>query len=111
MFVSSRYNDCPVPTVCGYGYLKSDFAIDQGDLAIGGGNYVVYAGGKGAGELHVVNVQGVPAMVNADTHDDGIGLHGVGMAHGMAIRTQGDYIFQAAGVRGLQVNKFQGVSQ
>ncbi len=48
----------------------------------------------------------VPTMQNEATDPDGIGLHGVGMAHGMAIRTQGDYVFQAAGVLGLQVHKF-----
>ncbi len=104
-FVSSRYNDTSTCPVCGY--LKSDFAIDQGDLAIADSNYVVYAGGKGAGEFHVVDVDAVPVMHNVDTTPDAIGLHGVGMANGMAIRTQGDYSFQAAGVLGLQVNKFR----
>ena len=64
--MSSRYNDintCGVPTVCGY--LKSDLAIDQGDLAIAGNKYVVYAGGKGAGEFHVVDT--VPTMQNEAT--------------------------------------------
>ena len=102
--VSSRYTSCPSCK-----YLKSDFAIDMGDLAIAGNKYVVYAGGKGAGEFHIVDT--VPTLQNEATDPDGIGLHGVGMAHGMAVRTQGDYVFQAAGVLGLQVHKFPNLSQ
>ena len=108
-FVSSRYNACPGPPYPPCGYLKSDFAIDMGDLAIAGNKYVVYAGGKGAGEFHIVDT--VPTLQNEATDPDGIGLHGVAMANGMAVRTQGDFVFQAAGVLGLQVHMFTNLSQ
>jgi hypothetical protein len=101
-FESSRYTTC-----ASCAYLKSRFAIDQGDLAITGSGDVVYAGGKGAGEFHVVDT--VPPM--RDVASDDIGLHGVGMAQGMGLRTRGDYVFQAAGVLGLQVYRFPGLSQ
>jgi hypothetical protein len=99
---SSRYTAC-----ASCGYLKSRFAIDQGDLAVTDNGYVVYAGGKGAGEFHIVDT--APAM-QAVASDD-IGLHGVGMAHGIGLRIRGDYVLQAAGVLGLQVYRFAGLSQ
>jgi hypothetical protein len=101
---STRYTSCP-----SCGYLKSLRAIDQGDLAIAGNGYVVYAGGKGAGEFHVVDTADDTAML--DVASDDIGLHGVGMAQGMGLRTRGNHVFQAAGALGLQIYLFPGLSE
>jgi hypothetical protein len=102
-FASTRYTTCP-----SCGYLKSLRAIDQGDLALSGNGYVVYAGGKGVGEFHVVDTAAVPTMV--DVGSDDVGLHGVGLAQGMGLAIQGNYVYQAAGVLGLQVFEFPGLS-
>lgn len=103
-FRSTSYLDC---ASC---YLKSTFAIDMGDIAIVSDRYIVYGGGKGYGEFHVVDVTTPFDIGNKVVASDTIGLHRVGLAQGMGIGVSGDYVFQAAGLLGLQIRRFPGLS-
>jgi hypothetical protein len=95
--VATRHATC---AACGY--LRSLFAVDMGGLAaVPGGDRIVWAGGKGAGEVHVVNVQTPTAMV--DEFNGTIGSHGVPMASSMGLATKGDYLILSAGLLGLRI--------
>ena len=89
-------------TCASCGYLKSNFAVDQGGMAlVPGGQRIIWAGGKGNGEAHVVNVTTPTAMV--DEASSPIGPHAVALAGTMGLAASGDYMFVTAGVLGLQV--------
>jgi hypothetical protein len=91
------------------GYLPSLFAVDQGGLAaVPGGRRIVWAGGKGLGELHVVNVETPTAMV--DELSDDIGSHAVALAGTFGLAASNDVLFVTAGLLGLRVYDIPGLS-
>lgn len=96
-YISTRHATC---AQCRF--LKSLSAVDQGGLeAVPGGSRIVWGGGKGVGELHVVNVE-TPTMVY-EVNDDLGGAHAVSLAGTVGLAPMGDYLIVTAGLLGLQV--------
>jgi hypothetical protein len=95
------------------GYLASvvqPSGLDQGGMALApGGAYLVYDGGRGYGELGVVDVRDPRAMRFAAPTVP-IGPHGVGLAGIMGVRIDGDHAYVAAGSQGVQIHRFPGLS-
>jgi hypothetical protein len=101
--VSTRQDTCPV---CGY--FKSDGKMDMGGMGIApGGNYVFFAGGK-LGEVHVVDVQNVPTMLNAASTT--LGAHYVKMPYALGLAALGNRLYVAAGRFGVVVFNVPGLS-
>jgi len=99
--VSTRHATC---AECSY--LKSLSAVDQGGLAaVPGFRHIIWAGGKGLGEAHVVNVETPTAMV--DEVNGTLGSHGVAMAATMGLATLDEYVIITAGLLGLRVYHVQ----
>jgi predicted AlkP superfamily phosphohydrolase/phosphomutase len=96
---------------CGVcGYLPSRFGMDQGGVGVvPGGRYTFFAGGKGNGELHVVDAADPAEPVDAATTV--VGPHYLGLAQSMGLAAIGDFLYLAAGRTGVQVFTFPGLSQ
>ena len=95
--ISTRHATC---AECSY--LKSLSAVDQGGMAaVPGFRQLIWAGGKGLGEAHVVNVDNPSAMI--DQVNGTIGNHGVAMAATMGLAALNDYLIITAGLLGLRV--------
>ena len=87
-------------------YLKSLSAVDQGGLgAAPGFSHILWAGGKGLGEAHVVRLDTPTAMV--DEVNGPLGSHGVAMAATMGLASLNvggqSYLIITAGLLGLRV--------
>jgi predicted AlkP superfamily phosphohydrolase/phosphomutase len=96
---------------CGVcGYLPSRFGMDQGGVGVvPGGRYTFFAGGKGNGEVHVVDAADPAEPADAATTI--VGPHYLGLAQAMGLAAIGDYLYLAAGRTGVQVFTFPGLSQ
>jgi hypothetical protein len=105
--ISTRHATC---AECGF--LKSLQGVDMGGLAaVPGFNHLVWAGGKGAGEAHVVSVDPSttpPTMV--DEVNGPIGSHAVAMASAMGVGALGDYVVITAGILGMRVYHVPGLA-
>jgi hypothetical protein len=97
--ISTKYTSCPE---CGF--IKSINGLDMGSLAILDSTHVAYAGGKGDGEFHVVDVTIATAM--SDVAVTEVGPTSIAMANGMGMTAVGEYIFLAAGALGMQIYHF-----
>jgi hypothetical protein len=106
-FISTRHQTC---AECAY--LKSLQAVDQGGLAAAPGfAHLVWAGGKGAGEAHVVSVDPTPPPpVMVDEVNGTIGAHGVALAGTLGVGTVGDHVVITAGWLGLRVYQVPGLA-
>jgi hypothetical protein len=84
-------------------------ATDYGGLAVSpSGKYVVFVAGK-RGIIDVVDVSNPSAM--ADAGSLSIGRFGAKLAENLGVTIRGDHIFVGAGILGLQVFSFPGLSE
>ena len=83
--------------------------LDQGGMALApGGEYLVYGGGRDTGEFNVLDVSNISAMSYAASVP--IGLHATRLSTPMGVRIDDDRIYFAAGVLGVQIYRFPGLS-
>jgi hypothetical protein len=103
----STYHD----TCSACGFLKSLGGIDQGGMhVVSGRHYLVYGGGRNNGELHAVVTSDPNPAVMTDGAVTAIGPHMVPTEFSMGMKMSGDLVYAAAGVLGLQVYQFPGLS-
>jgi len=83
---------------------------DYGGLAVpSSGNYVVYAAGK-RGMIQVLDVSNPAAITDAGSWGDGLRFYDR-LAENIGVALRGDYIFVGAGLRGLDVLSYPGLSE
>ncbi len=103
---STYHNTC---SACGY--LKSLAGIDQGGMhVVSGRHYLVYGGGRNNGEFHAVVTSDPDPAVMTDGAVTTIGPHMVPTEFSMGMKMSGDLVYVAAGVLGLQIYQFPGLS-
>ena len=98
--------ECGAMGICDY--FKS-VNTDFGGLTLtSNGKYVVYIAGKGSGEVRILDVSDPTNITSVAVAP--IGAHGSRNAESMGVQTRGDFIFTAAGLVGMQVFKYDGLS-
>jgi hypothetical protein len=73
------------------------------------GKYVFYAAPRGRGELAIVDATDPGNLVKVASTE--LGLTGIGTAQGTGVVSKGDIIYVAAGIRGVQIYEFTGLSK
>ena len=89
-------------------YFKSPNTDFGGLTVTSNSRYVVYIAGKGTGVVQVLDVSDPANILNAGSLP--IGAHGSRTGESMGVQTRGDFIYTAAGLVGLQVFSFLGLS-
>jgi hypothetical protein len=72
------------------------------------GKYVFYAGGRGNGELAILDATDQFNMVKVASVP--LGPHYLKIAQGEGVVSRGDYLYVAASLLGIRVYKFPGLS-
>jgi hypothetical protein len=72
------------------------------------GKYVFYAGGRGNGELAILDATNPFNMVKVASVP--LGPHYLKIAQGEGVVSRGDYLYVAAALLGIRVYKFPGLS-
>jgi hypothetical protein len=103
-FDATAFDACPE---CGR--QPSGISIDGGGVGFSSnGKYAFYAGGRGRGEVRIVDVRDPTNLRSVAVLP--IGLHYTRLGQGMGIVPRGNHLFVAAGLLGLQVYSFPGLS-
>jgi hypothetical protein len=103
-FDATAFDTC---TDCGH--LASGVYMDGGGVGFSSnGTYAFYAGGRGNGEIRVVDVTDPVHPVGVASLP--IGRHYLKNGQGMGIVARGNHLYVAAGLMGLQVYSFPGLS-
>lgn len=103
-FESTAWDTCEA---CGEELLG--MAADGGGIGLSpNGKYVIAAGGRGNGELRVIDVRDPVNLVSVAVVP--LGKHQLGNSEGMGVVAKGNFLYVAAGMLGLRVYSFPGLS-
>jgi hypothetical protein len=99
---------CPTTcTVCDF--VPSAVAMDGGGIGISStGKYVFYVGGRGFGEIRVLDATDPGNLVTVASMP--LGKHYLKTAQGEGIVSRGDHLYAAVGLLGVRVYRFPGLS-
>jgi hypothetical protein len=90
-------------------FVRSAVDMDGGGIGFSSsGKYVFYAGGRGNGELAILDVSDPFNMVKVASVP--LGPHYLKIAQGEGVVSRGDYLYVAASLLGIRVYKFPGLS-
>ena len=99
-FKSTAWDTC---TACGQEL--SGMAADGGGIGLSpNGKYVIAAGGRGNGELRIIDVRDPVNLVSVAAVP--LGKHQLGNGEGMGVVAKGNFLYVAAGMLGLRVYSF-----
>ena len=92
-------------------FLPSSIYMDGGGIGFSSnGKYVFYAGGRGNGEVRVIDATDPANLVSQPGWSMPLGPHYLKTAQGEGIVSRGDYLLVAASLLGVQVYRFPGLS-
>ena len=90
-------------------FVPSAVSMDGGGIGFSSnGKYVFYAGGRGNGEVAIIDVTDPFNMVKVASQP--LGPHYLKLAQGEGVVSRGDYLYVAAAMLGIRVYRFPGLS-
>jgi hypothetical protein len=90
-------------------FVPSAVSMDGGGIGFSSnGKYVFYAGGRGNGEVAIIDVTNPFNMVKVASQP--LGPHYLKIAQGEGVVSRGDYLYVAASLLGVRVYRFPGLS-
>jgi hypothetical protein len=92
-------------TTCGF--MPSAVPMDGGGIGFSG-KYVFSAGGRGNGELAIIDATDPANMVKV--WSEPLGPTYIKTAQGMGVAAKGDFLYVAAGMLGVRVYEYPGLS-